>query len=85
MRVPEGQRWEQNPRESPLYTEHPNTDCDEHGVLRPRPYWNTARKRVYKPSDKFCDNCGMIVEHKDNICLACGTHFQFSPVKGMVH
>jgi hypothetical protein len=78
-------RWEANPRESPLYVEHPNTDCDEHGVLRPRSYLNTARKRIYRESDKYCEECNGITEHKDNICLACGTRFEFKPTKGVVH
>jgi hypothetical protein len=49
-------RWESNPRESPLYQEHPNTTCDEHGVLRCKPYWNTATKRIFVLHD--CPTCG---------------------------
>ena len=69
-------RWEANPRESPLYTEYPNTDCDEHGVLRPRPYWNTAiRKTICGIT--FCKTCGDSKFYEVNvigekICSGCG-------------
>jgi len=84
MRPSEGQRWEANPRESPLYVEHPNTDCDEHGILRPKPYWNTAVKKVYRECDKYCETCGGIREHINNICIECNTAYIFQATKGIV-
>jgi hypothetical protein len=85
MRPSEGQRWESNPRESPLYEELPNTDCDEHGVLHCKPYWNTAKKRIFKENEKYCEVCGGIREHYNNICIECNTAFTFQPVRGIVH
>lgn len=85
MKVAEGERWDANPRESPLYEELPNTDCDSHGVLRPKPYWNTAKRTIYHENDKFCEVCSCIREHVNNKCIACGNSFVFQPVRGVVH
>jgi uncharacterized protein (DUF983 family) len=69
-------RWEANPRESPLYVEHPNTDCDEHGVLHCRSSWNTAIKKIIS-GITMCKTCGDSRYYEVNkigekICSECG-------------
>lgn len=82
--VREGERWQANPRESPLYQEHPNTHCDEHGVLTCLPFTNTARKRIYTDTEKYCEKCFRLTEHSDNKCVECGEPFVFQAVAGII-
>jgi hypothetical protein len=85
MRVAEAERWQANPQESPLWENIPNADVDEHGVIRCKGYWNTAKKKVYRECDKFCQECNCITEHNGSDCIVCGTKFSFQAVKGFVH